>query len=68
VDEPAELFDEAVSVDGEAEELGELADQDGQRQSVHVTEHRRLRQQVGDEAELANSGQHHGGTGEERQH
>jgi hypothetical protein len=35
------------------EELRELADQDRSRQPVHVTDHRRLRDQVGDEAQLA---------------
>ena len=51
--EAAELVDEAVGVDREAEELRQLADEDGQRQPVHVADHRGLRDQVGDEAELA---------------
>ena len=49
-DERARLADQAVRVDGEPEQLGQLADEDGEREAVHVPDLRRLRQQVGDEA------------------
>ena len=50
-DEPGELADQAVGVHREPEQLGQLADQDGQGQAVHVADHGRLGEQVGDEAE-----------------
>ena len=42
--------DQPVGVDREAEELGQLADDDRQRQAVHVADLGRLGEQVGDEA------------------
>jgi hypothetical protein len=39
-------WQQAVGVDGEATELGQLADQDRQRQPVHVAQLRRARQKV----------------------
>ena len=68
VHEPLQLRDEAVGVDGESEELRQLPDQDRQRQTVHVADHRRLRQQVGDEAELGYSTEHHDRAHEECEH
>ena len=55
LEEAADLGDQAVGVDREPEQLGQLADQDGQGQPVHVADHRRLGQQVGDEAQLRHS-------------
>ena len=52
-EERLDLLDEAVGVGGEAEELGELADEDGDGQPVHVADLDLLAQQVGDEPELA---------------
>ena len=49
---PFELVDEPVGVDGEPEQLGQLADEDRQREPVHVADLGRLGQQVGDEPEL----------------
>ena len=45
------LLDEAVRVGREAEQLRQLADEDGQGEAVHVADLRRLGQQVGDEPE-----------------
>ena len=59
LDEADDLTDQVVGVDLEPEQLGQLADQDGQRQAVHVADHRRLGDQVGDEAELGHGGQDH---------
>ena len=50
LDEAGDLADEALGLDLEPEQLGQLADQDGQRQAIHVADHRRLGDQVGDEA------------------
>jgi hypothetical protein len=50
-DETRELGPEAVAVHREPEELRELADQDRERQPVHVADDRGLRDQVGDEAQ-----------------
>ena len=52
-EEGLHLGDEPVGVGREAEELGQLADDDGDRQPVHVADLHLLREQVGDEAELA---------------
>ena len=52
-DELTDLVDEAVGVGGEAEELGELADDDRDAEAVHVADLHLLREQVGDEAELS---------------
>ena len=51
--EAGELPDDAVRVDREPEELGQLAHQDRHGQAVHVADHGRLRQQLGDEAQPA---------------
>ena len=48
-----DLVDEAVGVGGEAEQLRQLADDDRDRQPVHVADLHLAGQQVGDEAELA---------------
>ena len=53
VDERLHLVDEAVGVGREAEQLRELADDDRDRQADHVADLHLLREQVGDEAELA---------------
>ena len=65
---PRELVDEAVGVDGEAEELGQLAHQDREGEPVHVADLGRLGEQVGDEAELADAGADHADGDEDRQH
>ena len=51
--ERAHLVDEAVGVGREPEELRQLADDDRDRQPVHVADLHLAREQVGDEAELA---------------
>ena len=48
-----DLVDEAVGVGREAEQLRQLADDDRDRQAVHVPDLHLLREQVGDEPELA---------------
>ncbi len=62
------LADQTVRVDREAEQLGELTDQDGQRQPVHVADHRRPGDQICDEAELRHRGQDHQGRHHQREH
>ena len=52
------FVDQAVGVHGEPEQLGQLTDEDGEREAVHVTDLGRLREQVGDEAEPEHAGQH----------
>ena len=56
LDEAGDLAEEPVGVDREPEQLRQLADQDGQRQPVHVADHRRPGQQVGDEAQPGHAG------------
>ena len=51
--EGADLVDEAVGVGREAEELGQLADDDRDGQPVHVADLDLLGEQVGDEPQLA---------------
>ena len=53
VQEGPDLVDEPVGVGGEAEELRELADDDRHAQADHVADLHLLREQVGDEAQLA---------------
>ena len=55
VDELAHLLDEAVGVGREPEELRQLPDDDDDRQAVHVADLDLAREQVGDEAELADT-------------
>ena len=57
--EAAQLLEERVGVDGEPEELGELAHQDGEGQPVHVADLGGLGEQVGDEAQPADPGEDH---------
>ena len=64
-DETRELGPEAVAVHREPEELRELADQDRQRQPVHVADDRGLRDQIGDEAQPGNAGGRDDGPDEE---
>ncbi len=52
-DERPNLVDEVVGVGREAEQLGKLADDDGDAETVHVADLDLLGEQVGDEAELA---------------
>ena len=52
VEERPHLLDEAVGVGREPAQLGQLADDDGDRQPVHVSDLDLLREQVGDETEL----------------
>jgi hypothetical protein len=65
--EGAHLVHQPVSIDGEPEELGQLTDDDGQRQPVHVADLGRLRQQVRDEPELGQPGDHHHHADQHRQ-
>ena len=67
------FVDQPVRVDREPEQLGQLADEDGEREAVHVPDLGRLREKVGDEAELEHAGEHsdradheskHGGVGD----
>jgi hypothetical protein len=53
VHERPDLVDELVGVGGEAEQLRELTDDDRHAQAHHVTDLDLLREQVGDEAQLA---------------
>ncbi len=53
VDEGLELGNEPVCVGREPCELGKLADEDRDGQAVHVADLDLLREQVGDESELA---------------
>jgi hypothetical protein len=46
-----------VGIDREAEELGQLADQHGQGNAVHVAVADRFREQLGDEAETRDARQ-----------
>ncbi len=62
------LVDQAVGVDREPEQLGQLADHDGERQAVHVADLGRLGQQVGDEAEVRQPGHGHDQADEQGQH
>ena len=55
LEERAELVGEAVGVGGESEQLRQLADDDRDRQPVHVSDLDLARQQVGDESELADA-------------
>jgi hypothetical protein len=59
LDEAFELRDEAVRVDREAEQLGQLADENRQREPVHVADHRRLGQEIRHEAEACDAADHH---------
>ncbi len=60
------LVEQAVCVHGEPEQLGQLTDKDGEREAVHVADLGRLREQVGDEAELEHAGEHRNRTDHER--
>ena len=62
--EGARLGNEPVGVHREPEQLGQLTDDDGQRQAVHVADLGRLGQQVGDEPELGQPGDDHHDTDE----
>ena len=55
LEERADVVDEAVGVGGEPEQLRQLADDDRDREAVHVADLHLARQQVGDEAELADA-------------
>ena len=68
LDEGDGFVDQAVGVNGEPEQLGELADEDGEREAVHVPDLGRLREQVSDEAELEHSGEHRDRADHEREH
>ena len=54
-DELADLVDEGVGVRGEPAELRKLPDDDDDGQSVHVADLHLAREQVGDEAQLADA-------------
>jgi hypothetical protein len=54
-----DLAEQPVSLDREAAQLADLADEDGEGQAVHVADHGRLGQQVGDEAQLGRPGGDH---------
>ena len=66
-DEAGELPDQALGADLEPEQLRQLPDQDGQRQAVHVADHGRLGDQVGDEPELRHRRHDHDGRDHERE-
>ena len=53
--ERPEFVEEGVRVGGEAEQLRQLADDDRDRETVHVADLNLARQQVGHEAELAHA-------------
>ena len=62
------LLDESAAAGIEAEDLGQLADQDGERNAVQVAQADRLGEQVGDEAELRQARDDAQGAGEHREH
>jgi hypothetical protein len=68
LDEAGDLGDQALGADLEPEELGQLPDQDGQGQPVHIADHRRLGDEVGDEAEFRHGGQDHDRPGDDGEH
>ncbi len=55
LDERPQLVDEPVGVGGEAEQLRQLADDDRDREAVHVADLHLAREQVGDEAQLGDA-------------
>ena len=67
-EERLRLRDQAVGVDREAEQLGQLADDDRQRESVHVADLGRLREQVGHEPEVGDPRDGHDHPDEQGQH
>jgi hypothetical protein len=67
-DERPYLGDHALRVGREAEELGQLTEQHGQRDPVHVAVADGLGQQVGDEPEAGEPGEHAQQAREDRQH
>ena len=68
LDESDQVTNEVFAFDLEPEELRELAHQDGDRETVHVADHRRLGDEVGDEAELGHGRQDHDGADHEGKH
>ena len=67
LDEAGDLADQAVGVDREPEQLGELPHQDRQGDPVHVAVAHRLGQHVGDEPEAQQAGAHVDDPGQERE-
>ena len=61
-----DLADQPVGRDGEAAQLADLADEDREREPVHVADHRRFGQQVRDEPELGGTGRDHEDADEDR--
>jgi hypothetical protein len=55
-EDPGDVADEALRIDREAEQLGQLADDDRDRQPGQVAHPDRHRQQVGDETQAADPG------------
>jgi hypothetical protein len=62
------LGQDAGGVGRESEQLGQLADQDRERQAGHVADHRGLGQQIGDEAEAGHGPERCDRTDEEAKH
>ena len=63
-----QLLHESVGVGREAEQLGELTDDDRDREAVHVADLDLARQQIGDEAELRDAHRELHGADEQREH
>ena len=63
----ADVLDQGVAVDGEAEQLRDLAHEHHQRDAVEVADPDGLGQQVGHEPQVQEPAQHQGGTHQEGQ-
>ena len=66
-DELDDLLEELVALERDAEHLAQLAADDDQRRAEDVADQDRLGQQVGDEAQLRNTGEQRHDADEERQ-
>lgn len=68
LNEADEIPDEALAAHREPEEFRELADQDGDREAVHVADHGGLGDEVRDEAELGHGREDHDDADHQRKH
>ena len=68
MDERVDLIDQAVCVGREAEQLRQLADQDRERETVHVADLRGLGEQIRNEPELRHPRRDHEHAHQQRQH
>ncbi len=68
IDELARFVNEPVRIDRKAEKLRQLSDEDREGEAVHVADLGRLREQVGNEAELCDPGQDRDRSDQQREH